>query len=177
MNRMKEYNIVFSGLKLGMHHFEYQLNKEFFSLFEFDEIDSPELLVKVEFEKKSTMIDLHFALSGHFNAVCDVSNREFEQEVSNEFELVVKFGEEYNNEDDIVLILTHGTYELNLAQYLYELAVLAIPAKNIHPDVENGKMDDEINEMLDLYSGKSANSNENATDPRWDKLKELKNKD
>ena len=173
---MKEYNIVFSGLKTGMHHFEYQLSESFFKLFEFEEIQAPEFVVQVDFEKLNTMINLNFELSGSYKAICDISGKEFDQNVFGEFELVVKFGEEYNDENDEVLILPHGAYEVNIAQYLYELAVLAIPQKTIHPDIEKGKMDDETKELLEKYSAGSHEENEETTDPRWEKLKELKNK-
>ena len=36
---------------------------------------------------------------------------------------MVKFGDEYNDENDDILIVPHGEYEINIAQYIYELIV------------------------------------------------------
>ena len=90
--------------------------------------------------------------------------------MENEFELVVKFGDEYNDEDDERLILPQGEYKLNVAQYLYEMAVLSIPQKNVHPDVLSGKIAPEfiVDEEPEIIE-------EENLDPRWDKLKDLLN--
>ena len=172
--KLKDFNIVFSGLKLGTHNFKYQLDQKFFDLFDFAEMEDPNLNIDLVFLKKNNMLELDFALSGSFTAYCDVTGEPFNLPLSDTFHLVVKFGEEYNNTNEEVLILSFGTYEVNIAQYLYELAVLSIPAKRVHPDVESGKLDREI---LDKYrvdkEPEEGDEKENETDPRWDKLKDL----
>jgi hypothetical protein len=35
----KEYLIPFIGLKLGKHHFEYQISNAFFEIFDYDEFE------------------------------------------------------------------------------------------------------------------------------------------
>ena len=62
--------------------------------------------------------------------------------------LVVKFGSEFNNEDDEILIIPHGEHKINLAQYIYELIILSVPAKRIHPGVIDGSLNSETNEKL-----------------------------
>ena len=86
--------------------------------------------------------------------------------------MLVKYGDEYNDEDDEQLILTHGDYQVNIAQYLYELVVLSIPQKHIHPDVLSGKIvpEYEAQDETELEEKK-----EDDIDPRWDKLKNLLN--
>lgn len=80
---------------------------------------------------------------------------------------MVKFGEAYDDTDDENLILPQGEYQVNIAQYLFELVVLAIPTKNIHPDVKTGKI------VLDYQVEEEPE--EDNKDPRWDKLKDLLN--
>ena len=58
--------------------------------------------------------------------------------------LVVKFGSEFNNEDDEILIIPHGEYKINIAQYIFELIILSLPAKRIHPGVLEGTLKSEI---------------------------------
>jgi hypothetical protein len=38
MNKTKQYLIPFVGLKLGKHHFEYQISNAFFEIFDYDEL-------------------------------------------------------------------------------------------------------------------------------------------
>jgi uncharacterized metal-binding protein YceD (DUF177 family) len=175
--KLRDLNIVFSGLKLGTHHFKYQLDQKFFDLFDFTEMEDPSLNIDLVLLKKSDMLELDFTLNGSFTAYCDVTGEPFNLALSDTFHLVVKFGLEYNNDNEEVLILSFGTYEVNIAQYLYELAVLSIPSKRVHPDVESGKLS---SEALDKYRvGKEpeeGDEKENETDPRWDKLKDLLDK-
>ena len=85
-------------------------------------------------------------------------------------DLVVKFGSEFNNEDDEILIIPHGEYKINIAQYIFELIVLSLPAKRIHPGVLDGTLKSEILNILEDLKPKE---NKKIVDPRWEKLKEL----
>ena len=40
--------------------------------------------------------------------------------------LIVKFWEVYNDENEELLILPHGEYEFNIAQYIYETIILSV---------------------------------------------------
>jgi hypothetical protein len=43
------------GLKLGKHHFEYQINNAFFEIFDYDEYQDSDIKVNVVLEKKSNV--------------------------------------------------------------------------------------------------------------------------
>jgi hypothetical protein len=45
------------GLKVGKHHFEYQISNAFFEVFDYDEFESSDIKVNVVLEKKSTMLE------------------------------------------------------------------------------------------------------------------------
>ena len=104
---------------------------------------------------------------------CDLTNEPFKLDVENCIDLVVKFGSELNDEDDEILIVPHGEYKINVAQYIYELIVLSIPAKRIHPGVLDGSLKSEI---LNILEDLKPNEKKSKVDPRWEKLKELTNK-
>ena len=177
MKQLKEYTIPFVGLKQGLHQFEFQINNTFFEHFEYDEFNASAINVTLEFNKKTTMLELQFTATGTVNVNCDLTNESFDLPIKNEIFLVVKFGEEYNDENEELLILPHGEYEVNVQQYIYELIVLAIPPKRVHPGVKNGTLQSDILEKLEELSPKEktiVDENEE-TDPRWDKLKNLLN--
>ncbi|TNJ47132.1 DUF177 domain-containing protein [Tamlana fucoidanivorans] len=175
MKVLKEFTIPFVGLKIGKHLFEYKVERAFFEYFEYEDFNDVSLDVSVVLEKKTTLLELHFKISGWVNVYCDLTNEPYNQTIENEFDLVVKFGEEYNDEYDDILIVPHGTYEINIQQYIYELSILAVPAKRVHPGVEDGTLDSEILKKLEELSPKvEENKNkEEDTDPRWDTLKKL----
>lgn len=175
MKPLKAYNIQFVGLKLGKHHFDYQIDKKFFEHFEYDDFNDVHVEIDLLFEKKSTLFELHFNLSGSVNVNCDTSNEPYEQAITGSFMLVVKFGEEYNDENEDILIIPHGEYELNVAQYIYELIVLSVPIKRIHPGIADGTLQSEILKRLEELSPKGIEEKEKseAIDPRWNTLKKL----
>ncbi len=177
MTPLKEYTIPFVGLKQGLHQFEYKIDNTFFEHFEYDEFNAAAVKIDLEFNKKITMLELHFKAAGSVNINCDLTNEPFDLPIENEFFLVVKFGDEYNDENEELLILPHGEYEVNIQQYIYELIVLAMPQKRVHPGVEDGTLKSDILEKLDELSPKEKRieNNNEETDPRWDKLKNLLN--
>lgn len=174
MKPMKEYIIPFIGLKVGNHDFEYKIGQTFFDYFEYEDFNEVKVNVDVSLNKKSTLLELHFEISGYVNINCDVTNEPYNQNIENSFDLVVKFGQEYNDENIDILILPHGEYEINIQQYIYELVVLAVPAKRIHPGVEDGTLSSEILDKLEELSPKETKEEANKDiDPRWNTLKKL----
>ena len=175
MKALKEFTIPFVGLKEATHHFEYKIEQSFFEHFEYEDFNNVEVDVKVDLTKKSTLLELHFKVSGTVNINCDVTNEPYNQNIENEFDLVVKFGDEYNDENIDILIVPHGTYEISIQQYIYELIILAVPIKRIHPGVEDGTLDSDILEKLEELSPKLKENRKTKEDidPRWDTLKKL----
>lgn len=177
MRNLAAYTIPFVGLKLGKHQFEYDIDNEFFEHFEYDDLNSSNVKIDLLLEKKTTMMELTFKASGSVNVNCDITNEPYDQPIDGSLFLVIKFGDEFNDENEDLLILPHGEYEVNIQQYIYELIVLSIPLKRVHPGVEDGTLDSEV---LDKLEELSINNNENKNDedeidPRWDKLKNLLN--
>lgn len=174
MKPLKDFTIQFVGLKVGQHHFEYLINNTFFEHFEFDDFNESNIKAEVVLDKKTTFLEFHFKISGTVNVNCDLSNEPFDQDLLGKFDVVVKFGEEYNDENEEILIIPHGEYEINIAQYLYELIVLSVPSKLIHPGIKDGSLKSDILEKLEeLRPKEDHKSNAKETDPRWDTLKKL----
>jgi len=177
MKDLKLFTIQYVGLKEGEHNFEYQIDKSFFDYFEFDDFNGAAVKASLSFVKKTTLMQLHFKVDGSVNVNCDLTNEPYDEPVQGEFELVVKFGHEYNDENEEILILPYGEYELNVAHHIYELIILSVPNKRVHPGVKDGTLKSEILTKLEELSlgGKKEqeNNDQSETDPRWDSLKKL----
>jgi uncharacterized metal-binding protein YceD (DUF177 family) len=171
--KLKEFDIPFSGLKLGKHHFEYQIDKAFFDSFDYDEFNASSVQVDVILEKMSTVMELEMHAKGTVNVACDISNEPYDQPVEGSLKLVIKFGDAYNDEDDEILVLPHGEYQFNIAQYVYEMIVLSVPSKRIHPGVLDGSLDSEMLRKLQELQPKEDSTQKEQTDPRWDALRNL----
>ncbi|SFN47908.1 Uncharacterized metal-binding protein YceD, DUF177 family [Bizionia echini] len=175
MRELKTFTIPFVGLKLGKHQFEYKVDKTFFDFFEYQDFNDADIAVNLELNKKTTLLELHFEISGTVNVNCDLTNEPYNQVIENTFDLVVKFGEDYNDEEIDLLVLPHGEYEVNVQQYIYETIILSVPSKLIHPGVLDGTLHSEILEKLEELSPKEKQVKEDneEIDPRWNTLKKL----
>lgn len=165
--------IPFKGLKEKKHQFEYKISKGFFEFYQYNDVSDAEVTIHLDFNKKSTLIEVHFLAKGTLEVYCDLTNEPYWQPIQGELDLVVKFGEEFDDEDIDILILPHGEHEVDLSQYIYEMIVLAIPAKKIHPGVKDGTLKSDILDKLEELKPKTKNKNNKSPDPRWSKLKGL----
>src|SRR5690606_34932887 len=82
-----------------------------------------------------------------------------------------------NDDNEELLILPHGEYQVNVAQYIYEMIVLSVPAKRIHTGVRDGSIDISNYEKYITYEQPKEETISEEIDPRWEKLKSLLNKD
>ena len=172
MKDLKKFNIQFVGLKEGTHLFEYEIDNTFFEAFNFDEFQSSSIKITLDFVKKSTLFDLTFTANGAVEIPCDLTSELYHQNIQSVLPLVVKFGPEFNDDNEKILILPHEAYEFNVAQFIYELIVLSVPNKRVHPNVLDGTMDSiALNKLKELEIKEEKTNQE--TDPRWDKLKNL----
>ena len=182
MEKFRYYNVSFSGLNLGEHDFEFNVTQPFFDLFEFEQdFQQPDLKLKLILDKKNNFLELNFKLKGTVELNCDLTNEPYRQKVKGKSNVIVKFGEDYDYSDDEVWVIPHGEHHVNIAQMIYEMTLLALPVKRIHPDVENGKSHSEMLQLLNKYSiendeeSDSIEEENEETDPRWEALKKLKN--
>ena len=115
---------------------------------------------------------MHFDVLGSVNLICDVSTESFEHNVKTEFDLIVKFGIPSENNSDEILVIPDGSYQINVAQNFYEIVVLSLPLKRVHPGIEDGTLKSEILTKLKELEPKENKLN-GKKDPRWNKLKDL----
>ena len=173
MKNLKAYLIQFSGLKTGKHQFDYQLDNSFFEYFNYDDFNSVAVKVDLILEKKHTMLELNFKHKGVVNVPCDLTNVDFDLPVKGKLKLIVNFGDAYNDENEELLILPHGEFQVDVSQYIYEMIVLSVPFKRIHPGVKDGTLKTDVLDKLDKLSPKEEKKEEESIDPRWENLKKL----
>ena len=172
MSRSNQFLLKFVGLKDGDHKFEYKLDNNFFITHGYLDFNSCNINVKVQLIKKVTVLELNIIGDGITNINCTLSNESFDYSINSKMKVLVKFGEKYDDSNDELIILPHGSHTIELDQLLYEMIVLSMPIRNVHPGIEDGSLKSDIlNRLKDFDINKEKSSN---FDPRWDKLKKLK---
>ena len=177
MKDLKQFTIPFVGLKLGEHRFDFKISESFFEYFEYEDFNNVAINLDVLLIKKNTMLEFTLDFEGYVNVNCDITNEPYNQDVIGSFHFVVNFGDEFNDENEELIIIPHGSYEFSIQQYVYESIVLAVPTKRIHPGIEDGTLKSDILNKLEELSPTLEDQNpideDETTDPRWDELKKL----
>lgn len=186
MDVTKYFNIPFNGLAAGVHHFDYDVDDAFFAAFEDSEITGGTAKVTVEMAKATGVLNMSIVVEGTVKVPCDRCLEDCEVEVDFESPLTVKFSDkveaEENAFDGEVLWLNTSEGELNIARYVYESIVLALPYQKVHPVDADGKLTCDP-DMLARFSIVSEEEFEQITapdeqklgdNPEFDKLRALK---
>lgn len=144
MRPHKEFEIAFVGLKSGEHEFDYDIDDRFFTTYsESLDFSGSKLNIRLLLDKKSGFFLLKFEITGEVTVNCDRCGDPFVLPIWDEFNLVVKLVDnpavlEEDEDPNVVYISRHESI-LQVADWIYEFALLSIPMQRIHPDDKNGK--------------------------------------
>ena len=168
MKALKEFVIPFVGLKEGLHDYSFEIGEKFFESFEYSEIDHGKIRAEVSMDRKERMLIFNFKLQGHVTIPCDRCMEEMDYPIDVNEGLIIKFGHEHKEETEEIVIIPETDSHVDISGYIYEYIMLALPIKRVHPDGEGG-CDPSVMEKLDHQSPVEV-------DPRWEALKDLKDK-
>ena len=154
-------------MPIGTQDFEYVLDNEFFKNIEGEDVQKGKVNVKLTVKRSAAAFELDFDLEGVIQIPCDRCLDDMDHEVKTHETLYVKFGSEYSEESDNVVIIPESEGDLNVAWFLYEFVAHTARSLNDSDDEGIGSYDDE--EIADEVPG----AGEEITDPRWDELKKI----
>lgn len=187
MGKFDLYKLPLKSLVPGTHTYEYKLDDVFFRNIDATEVQRGKLDVVLSVKRTSDVFELNFNIEGVIQIPCDRCLDYMDFEVSTAEKLYVKFGKEYSEENDEVVIIPEAEGELNVAWFLYEFIALTMPLKHVHPPGKCNKSmsaklrkhhvkdpdDDETEEEVLGDETDSIVDEEVETDPRWDELKKI----
>ena len=172
MDKFRNYDIVFSGLKNGNHEFRFEIDKAFFQLFDTEqEFTDPKIVADVSMNKHTTFLELIIKTTGTVNLICDITNDNFDYPIEHEIEVLVNFGLEYDDSNEEVITIPNTDSAFNTAQLIYEDVMLSIPMKKVCPNISEEDL-----AVLERFSPEEEIEEEQESDPRWEALKKLKDK-
>ena len=172
MKKQKDYIIPFSNLKEGLHEFVFEADDQFFELFENPDIPGGKIQSLVKLQKYVTFMELDFFITGTVRTICDRCLDELNLEICTEEKLFIRFGEDFREIDNNIIVIPKEENRIDISQFIYEFTVLNFPVKRVHSVDENEKSACNP-EMLDLLKRHSRES-EILKDPVWNNLKNIK---
>ena len=174
MEKKNEFLIPVSGLALGSHSYQFEINDDFFAEREYSEIQQGKVAVSLDIDRQETLMVLHFGIEGTVRVVCDRCADEFDLPIRDEREFFLKLGTENAQESDDVEVISADQADYDVSSLVYEFIILAIPMHRVHPE---GQCNPEVMAMLTMAENVEETKDENEIDPRWAALKNLKLKD
>ena len=164
--------IDLKGLKEEETSLEFNLDDAFFEALDAAEVRKGSLHVSVSIRKATGFFEFLFHTAGTITIPCDRCLDDMEQSVDSDNRLIVKLGSGNSEEDDIIVV-DEDEGVLDMAWFIYEFVVLAIPIRHVHAP---GKCNPAMTKALEELSADRSSDEESdqPTDPRWEKLRELK---
>ena len=173
MGRFDKYNVDLKGMRVASLEMELDLDNAFFADIEGEEFQKGAVKAKVTVNKNRELFDFSFSLAGTVVVPCDRCLDDLAIDVNTENTLRVKLGESYADEGDIVVV-PENEGDLNIAWYLYEFIVLALPMKRVHaPGKCNHEMTGKLKKHSAERSEEDTDNDEQGYDPRWEGLKNI----
>ncbi|WP_285060107.1 YceD family protein [Pedobacter ginsengisoli] len=178
MKPLKQFSIPFTGLKIGKHQFDFEIDNSFFDAFEYSLVKKGTLKAEVELDKQETMLILQFRIDGTIVLDCDKCLAEFNSPVSIQERQIVKFAEDELQSDDLeIIILSKKESEIDISGLIYEFITVSVPYIKICEENGNGQRCDQemIARLESLAVGaQKEEEQQQDEDPRWAALKKLK---
>ena len=173
MDRLKSYKIGLHGLNEGVNNLSFKLDNGYFEAIEADDIREGLLDVTMQIDRKGSLFEVTYNVEGTVVVPCDICLDDMEQPVAGDNRLVVKFGKEYSEDDDLVTI-DEDEGVLDVSWFIYETIVLNIPIKHVHAP---GKCNRDMMKALEAHSATRSDVEiEDSIDPRWSELLKIKEK-
>ena len=171
----RDYDIAFVGLKQGVHDFNYHIDDHFFELFSESLVKKANLDVHLKFEKHPSFFMFNFHHQGTVHLPCDRCGVELDYPVDNEQDVVVKFDEHREGDDDDsmadIIYISRADTHFNVAQLIYEFVNLSIPIN--HVTCDNITVEKPCDEKV-LSQLKASKDQSIKVDHRWDDLSKIK---
>lgn len=194
MGKFDPYKVDLKNMTKDIQEIEYLLENKFFGDIGGDDIQKGKVKVKLTVKKSVGVYEMNFAFEGTIIIPCDRCLDDMDFMISSTNRLIVKFGKDYSEESDEIVVIPESEGLINLAWFIYEFIVLTIPIKHVHAPGKCNKamtstlkkhtpkgMDDEFESESDADNiiitdgdGDGDDNDEIIIDPRWGALKDFK---
>ena len=173
MEKKNEFLIPVSGLALGSHSYQYEIDDDFFAERDYSEIQQGKVAVNLDIERQETMLTLQFGIKGTVRVACDRCAEEFDLPIEDARVFFIKLGTENAEESDDVAVVPTDQHDFDISSLIYEFIILAIPMHRVHPE---GECNPEVIALL-TTKDTPTETDEETIDPRWAALKDIKIED
>jgi len=172
----RQYSLNVARIKLGKSQERFEVGKDFFERFEQDTIQDAHVSVVLDIVKNTSHLDVNFHFHGKAQVPCDRCGQLYEHPIDEQQRIYYAFDENMKFEGYEVMYVNPQEPFLTIVQELYDFIHLAIPLRRV-PETDIHLCDPVILKKLGLDeqgNPLSVQNEEKEIDPRWEKLKKLR---
>ncbi|MEL6558728.1 MAG: DUF177 domain-containing protein [Bacteroidota bacterium] len=171
MKTSEKYRIDIFKLSNETHDYDFDIDNDFFDLFDFSDIKEGSGSCHVTLEKSPSMITMDFNIEAGLVLTCDRSLDDFDYPIQVDEQIMFKYGDEEADLSDEVKVITQSTQSVNISHYLFEMISVAVPMKKLHPRFEESEESED--EIIYSSDNQQETTDDDPIDPRWNALKDL----
>lgn len=172
MSNLERFKLDLKSLVRGVTVMEYDLDDAYFEAIDAPAVRKGRLHCTLTVHSNEDFFELDFHTEGSVVVACDICLDDMDQNVLSDNRLVVKFGEDFSDDDDLVTV-DENEGMLDVAWYIYEFIELSIPLRHVHAP---GKCNPAMMKVLEEHSAARSGDgdSESPMDSRWEALLKLK---
>ncbi len=152
LNNKMGYIIDYKALGFGKHNLSFEVDKELFALYDYQEIKGGRCSVDIDMEYSEcckSEILLNVKINGTAVVECDRCLEECDIPINFEEDVVIKIYNdtlypEHKSDDDAIWIAASEP-KVELTQYIYESIILSLPYQRVH---EEGRCNEEMTKYI-----------------------------
>lgn len=172
MRDLEPFKIDLKALTDQVATYEFKLDDAYFEAIEAPDIQKGNLSVALSIRRIAGSFELTFHIQGFVIVTCDLCLDEMQQPIDTENKLMAEFGEEYSDDDDLIVVPEREGM-LDISWFIYEFIDLSVPIKHVHaPGKCNAVMTKKLQELSATRS--SLEDGEEPVNPHWAGLEKLK---
>jgi len=174
--KTKTYIVEFNKLRFGKNEFTFPIGSDLYEEITEKPFESANAQCEVTLDKKENMYEMQFKITGTVHTTCDTCLDEFDLPLNKTYDLLVKLtdGPENLNDNEIIY-LPKGLHVFDFKQFIYDYFILAIPTKISCDDADKAHNQAFIDKLI-IDEGNETEDENPESDPRWDVLKNIYNK-
>ena len=133
MGKFSAYKVELAQLPKGKFSQDFVCDTQFFKNMENSDVVNASVDVHLDLDNRNGLYDMKFTFKGLVQVPCDRCLDPIDIEIDTGYDIMVEYGDSYDDASDNLLIIPSSNPYLNVAYMLYDTILLSIPMRHVHP--------------------------------------------
>ena len=136
MGKISQYDLSLASLPEGRFVQDFKCDTSLFRMMENEDVTAACVDVRMTVDYRNGSYEVTFSCHGSLAVPCDRCLDDVEVPVDTEYRMTVRYGEDYDDSRDDLLVLPQSQTHLDVAPIVYTTLALCIPLHKVHAEGE-----------------------------------------